>query len=471
MGCRHTEVAGQIPGIRNRATSWPALRRLIPTGLVVVFLLTGLESCRDSSRISPPVTVTLLDPGWLDQEFSAWRSHEVQQFTRETGIQVKLLPAPETAVDQLALWRKLLESDSDAPDVYAIDVIWPALLADHFIDLKPFLSQETTADFPALVTNDTVNGKLVALPYHADAGLLFYRTDLLQEYGYHAPPATWDELENMAARIQAGERAKGKKDFWGFVWHGAAAEGLTCNALEWQSSEGGGRIIEDDRTISVNNPQAIRAWKRAARWVGSISPPGVTAYLEWDALNIWRSGNAAFMRNWPASYIVSRGEDSKVKDRFAGTLLPQGRDGHADTLGGASLSVSRRSKHPQEAVALVRYLCRRDVQLSRSLATSQPPTTLDLYDDAQVLRANPLFVQLKQVFLNGVVARPSTVTGKDYPRVSEAYFKAVHSVLTKERIAERAAADLESELVRITGFKARPSLERISPARDRKGRR
>jgi trehalose/maltose transport system substrate-binding protein len=76
----------------------------------------------------------------------------------------------------------------------------------------------------------------------------------------------------MAARIQAGERAKGKKQFWGFVWQGAADEGLTCDALEWQASDGGGRIIEEDQTISVNNPLAIRAWQRAAHWVGSISP-------------------------------------------------------------------------------------------------------------------------------------------------------------------------------------------------------
>jgi trehalose/maltose transport system substrate-binding protein len=439
-------------GFRNQSHFLGSFRRLVTTGTVVVFLIVGLGACHHSSV--EPVTVTLLDPGWPDKEFSDWRDHEVAEFARETGIHVKLLPAPETALDQLSLWRKLLDSGPDAPDVYAIDVIWPSLLADDFIDLQPYLAQDTAVDFPWLVSNDTVNGRLVAMPYHADAGLLFYRTDLLRKYGYSSPPRTWDELEKMASRIQTGERANGNKDFWGFVWQGAAAEGLTCNALEWQASEGGGRIIEEDGTISVNNPQTIRAWDRAARWVGSISPPGVVAYREWDALNLWHSGNAAFMRNWPTSFIVSR-DGSSLGTRFAVALLPKGQVGHSATLGGAGLSVSPHSRHPKEAVALVRYLCRRDVQLARSLVTSQPPTIPDLYADPKALKANPHFALLEQLFHEGLVTRPSTVTGKKYTEVSKAYFDTVHSVLTREKSAAKAAADLERQLVQITGMKVR----------------
>jgi len=450
---RHSQRVCANSSSRDWSLFLGSFRRLVLTGLSVVSLILILASCHHSSV--EPVTVTLLDPGWPDQEFSDWRDHEVAQFTRETGIQVKLLPAPETALDQLSLWRKLLESGPDAPDVYAIDVIWPAILADYFVDLKPYLAQDTAADFPWLVSNDTVNGRLVAVPYHADAGLLFYRTDLLRKYGYRSPPETWDQLEKMAARIQIGERAAGHTDFWGFVWQGAAAEGLTCNALEWQASEGGGRIIEEDGTISVNNRQAIRAWDRAARWVGSISPPGVVAYREWDALNVWRAGNAAFMRNWPTSFIVSRSEGSSIRSRFAVTLLPKGQLGHAGALGGASLSVSRYSRHPKEAVALVRYLCRRDVQLARSRITSQPPTIPGLYQDPAALKANPHFALLEQLFHEGLVTRPSTVTGKRYTEVSEAYFSAVHSVLTREKPTAKAAADLERKLIQITGMRIR----------------
>ena len=196
----------------------------------------------------------------------------MQQFTEETGIRVSFIPGPESSWQRVLLWRELLETGAPGPDVYDMDVISPGTLAEYFLDLKPYFSNEISAQFPATAAAYTVDHKLVAMSYRADIGLLYYRTDLLRQYGYREPPRTWDDLEIMAARIQAGERAKGKKEFWGFVWQGAADEGLTCNALEWQAAEGGGRIIEEDQTISVNNPRVIRAWQRAAHWVGSISP-------------------------------------------------------------------------------------------------------------------------------------------------------------------------------------------------------
>ena len=452
MQCR--QVAIQKMRNQGRIFSSLTFRSVIRAGLSGVFLMTGLQGCQKPAPDPGPVTITLLDPGLLDPEFTTWRKHEEEEFTHETGIRVKDLPAPETAVDQLALWRKLLQNPSNAPDVFAIDVIWPALTAEYSLNLNAYRS-DTAQDFPALVANDVVNGQLVAMPYHVNVGMLFYRTDLLRAYGYRAPPSTWDELEKMAARIQAGERAKGKKDFWGYVWQGAASEALTCNALEWQVSEGGGRIIEDDRTISINNPNAIRSWERAAHWIGSISPPGVVAYKEWDAINLWRSGNAAFMRNWPTYYLASQNEGSVIRGKFAATLLPGGRGGRVGTFGGGSFSVFRNSRHPAQAIALVRYLCRRDVELARMRETFQPPVIPELYDAPEVLKTGPHFAELKQLLLEDTVARPSTVTGAKYGQVSEAYFNGVHSVLTKEKTAAQAASDLEQQLALITGFPVR----------------
>jgi trehalose/maltose transport system substrate-binding protein len=424
-------------------------------GPVCIVLLSWLfEGCARPS-VHEPVTLTLLEE-WTNKTFNEGRQQELEQFTRDTGIRVKLLPSPESARDKLALWQELLRTGASGPDVYGIDVIWPRILHEDFIDLKPYFGTGLSAQFPAITASYTVDEKVVAIAYRADIGLLFYRTDLLQQYGYRAPPTTWDELEIMAARIQAGERSAGKKAFWGYVWQGTAAEALTCNALEWQAGEGGGQIIERDKTISVNNPDAIRAWQRAATWVGSISPPSVVGYTEWDSLNVWIAGDAAFMRNWPTAYVDSQAPDSPIRNRFDIALLPGGKAGRVGTLGGAGLAVSRFSAHRQEALELVRYLSRRDVQVKRSRVLSEPPTLPELYDLPEVLEPHPGFALLNLAFRTGTVSRPSNVTGTKYQAVTDAYIQAVHSVLAGQKSAPEAAAGLEHELSRITDFKKGP---------------
>jgi trehalose/maltose transport system substrate-binding protein len=203
-----------------------------------------------------------------------------------------------------------------------------------------------TPTCPPCCTNNTVDDRLVALPLRIGFGMLYYRTDLLEKYGFDAPPTTWDELEMMAQTIQDGERADGNAEFWGFVWQGNAYEGLTCNALEWQVSNGGGSVVNPDGAISVNNSATIDAFERAAGWVDTISPPGVLSYQEEDARGVWHAGNAAFMRNWPYAYSTSL-ESEAIGDNFDVAPLPAGEaDSGAATLGGWHIGVSRYSSQP-----------------------------------------------------------------------------------------------------------------------------
>src|SRR5271169_5827116 len=421
----------------------------IACAILFFFLASG---CHSAGRGSSEVTLTLIDQAWVDKEYQLRLREQLLEFKKQTGIQVEVLPAPEAAVEQLLAWRRLLESGAKTPDVYAIDVIWPGILADNLLDLRTYVpAEEIKIHFPQLVSNSTVNGRLVALPTDLTEGVLFYRLDLLREYGYHAPPKTWQELETMAKRIQAGERAKGNKEFWGYVWQGAPSEALTCNALEWQVSEGGGTILDENGRITVNNPQAITAWERAARWVGSISPPGVTAYQEGDAFNVWQTGKAAFMRNWPNAYVAARDENSPTREHFDIAPLPAGRAGSAATLGGQGYGVSRYSLHPREAAMLVRFLTSRNEQARRSRKSSNPPVIPELYKDPEILARNSYFSTILLAYRQGAAVRPSTVAGKKYPDVSRAYFEAVHAVLSHKKLAPQAAVELQQKLAEILG--------------------
>jgi len=372
------------------------------------------------------------------------------KFSEATGITVNLIPGEASATDRLAIYNQQLGAGSGDNDVYQIDVIWPGILAQHATDLSKSLADTAKLQFEAIIQNNTVNGALVGMPWFTDAGLLYWRSDLLQKYGIEAGPQTWAELETMAKTIQDGERGA-NADFQGFVWQGLAYEGLTCNALEWQYSNGGGSIIEPDGKVSINNPQAIAALDRAAKWVGNISPQDVTTYKEAETVNVFAPGNAAFARNWP--YMWSVTQDAAAGSTLIGKVdvspLPKG-DGadarNADTLGGWQMMVSKYSGKQDAAIEFVKYMCSPEVQKSFAIERSHLPTIASVYDDPDVAAASEFMPRLKPVFQGGAVARPSTVSGELYNSVSTAYFQRVNQVLTGATSASDAVGQIESEL-------------------------
>ncbi|MBZ9603143.1 ABC transporter substrate-binding protein [Phyllobacterium chamaecytisi] len=374
-----------------------------------------------------------------------------QRWAAQTGNTVQIVSAPVNDSDRLPLYQQMLAAHSSDIDIYQIDVIWPGILGSHFIDLKPYSNGTEKDHFPAIVKNNTVNGQLLAMPWYTDAGVLYYRKDLLEKYGA-AVPQTWDELTETATKIQEAERSAGNKQMWGFVWQGKADEGLTCDAFEWVFSHGGGSIVEPDGRISINNAKAAKAIDLAASWIGKISPTSTLNDAEEESRGIFQTGNAVFMRNWPYAWSLANSADSPVRDRVGVAILPQGGANgiHTAVLGGWQLAVSKYSKHPKEAAELVMYLTSSDGEKERAIKGSYNPTRPDLYKDPEVLSAVPFFGTLYETFANAE-ARPSGVTKDRYNQVSVAFLQAVHSVLSGQEAAAPALNNLETSINDIQG--------------------
>ncbi|SEJ63328.1 maltose-binding protein /trehalose-binding protein /sucrose-binding protein /palatinose-binding protein [Deinococcus reticulitermitis] len=372
-------------------------------------------------------------------------------WAKKTGNTVKLIQVPKETDQRLALYQQQLGAKASDVDVYMIDVVWPGLVGQHLLDLNKYVpAAEVKQHFPAIVQNNTIGGKLVGMPFFTDAGVLYYRTDLMKKYGYNAPPKTWNELATMAQKIQAGERKTNAK-FVGFVFQGKNYEGLTCDALEWISSFGGGTIVDNSGKITINNPKAVQALQAIQALIGTASPAAVTTYGEEEARNVWQAGNAAFMRNWPYAYAAGQAKGSPIAGKIGVAALPAGPGGKpAATLGGWQLAVNAYSKNPKEAASLVQYLTGKEEQKRRAIEGSYNPTIAALYKDQQVLKAVPFFGSLYDVFINAV-ARPATVTGSKYNQVSDAFSTAVYGVLTKKSAPGPALKTLEGQLTRIKG--------------------
>ncbi len=360
------------------------------------------------------------------------------------NITVNRIDGDPSTTDLMATYLTVFEAQASDLDVIRVDVVYPGVLADHLLDLNEYTPQDQLDSYiPSLLVNNTVDGRLVALPIRLGFGMLVYRTDLIEKYGYDGPPATWEELEEMAQTIQDGEREEGNPEFWGYVWQGDAYEGLTCNAMEWQVSNGGGMIINPNGEIEVNNEAAIAAFERAAGWVGTISPPAVTGFNEPASNEVWLAGNAAFMRYWPGGYATAM-QSELISEVFATAPLPAGDSGEgASTMGGWEIGVSRYSAHPEAAAAFAVYMTGEENAKPYAIDTAFPPVILDLYNDPDIQEAVPY---ASPEIVEIVTPRPSTVTADKYNEVSSLYFTAVHDILTGASDAATAMELLELDL-------------------------
>lgn len=411
--------------------------RLLVAGMAVASL--GAQA----AEVSLVSGSTGRDLDFLERNLAKWE--------QETGHTVNLVAMPSSTTDQFGLYRQWLAAGNDDVDVYQVDVIWAPQLADQFVDLTDHMRDVVGDHFPSIIESQTVNGKLVALPAFTDAPALYYRKDLLDKHG-KSVPTTWDEMAATAKEIMDAERAAGNGDMWGFVFQGNAYEGLTCDALEWVMSHGGGQIVEPDGTISVNNARAAQALETAKGWVGTIAPEGVLAYQEEESRGVWQLGNSVFMRNWPYAFSLGNSDDSPIKGKFDVAPLPSSGPGgrSAATLGGWNLSVSKYSKNPDAAISLVRFMGSKEFQKARAMENSNLPTIVSLYDDPDIKREQPIIPRWKEVFLNAV-PRPSAPTKVKYNEVSSLFWSAVHDTLSGNGSASDNLEILEARLEDLKG--------------------
>ena len=349
-----------------------------------------------------------------------------KRFTKDTGIKVSVTPHPaasDAAYSQLA---RAFSSKSSSIDVAMIDVVWPGAFAPYLVNLKPKLGKQSKLHAAGIVQNDTIGGKLVAMPWFGDYGILYYRTDLLKKYGYKAPPTTWADLFKMAKKIQDGEQ-KSNPNFAGFVFQGNSYEGLTCNALEWIASAGGGHMIDNGKA-TIDNPKATTILDAMRAQIGKTTPRGVTSYQEDQTEHAFDSGDAAFARNWPYQYGIGATAGSKVKGKFSVTTLPHGAAGKpVGTVGGWQLAVSKYSKHKDATIEFVRYMTSPAVEKFDAITNSNVPTIPSVAKDKAVVKTNPY---LKPAIASVArVTRPAKFLGTHYNEASKVIYQGINQIL------------------------------------------
>jgi multiple sugar transport system substrate-binding protein len=358
------------------------------------------------------------------------------------GVMVKFQAMPANTDTQHDAYVTYLSARESSIDLYSLDVIWTAEFAraGWIVTLpEDYIRPDEFLDGP--LESVTYEGTFYAVPWFTDAGVLYYRKDLLEEAGVPVPE-TWADFRRACTEI-AGPRGMD-----GFVWQGARYEGLVCDFLEFLWSVGG---TLDETTVLENPKAAERGVVEALGLMISftesgISPAGVLTYKEEDSRRLFTEGQSLFLRNWPYVWSMAEGEGSKIRGLAGIAPLPHAeRQTSYSTIGGWNIALSTYSKHPDEALDFLRFITGERSMKKRAIEGGYLPTLRSTYEDADVLAANPHFASFSEVFQN-TRNRPRS---PHYPRMSDIIQENVHRALTYEIEPGVAAANMVSKLAEI----------------------
>ena len=354
----------------------------------------------------------------------------------QNAVHASYLELP-SAADGVALHKRLvaLLKSKNAPDVFSLDLVRVAEVAAAGLALPlgaHFSAADMQAFFPGIVDGCTVGDELMALPWFADSGMLFSRTDILDKIGADVPQ-TWDDLVSSATKGIGGDV------HYGFLWQGKRSEALVCNLVSVVGSNGGRILDADGTTVKIAEPEAVEAVQFLFNVINGshISPPSVLTWDEEPCRKRFNAGQAVFLRNWSYTWGLAQQADSAIAGKISVSPLPHfpGKQSAA-CLGGFQYGVNAHSKNRNAALDFLRWLSSRQTQLRFATVNGLAPTRQSIFDDPALAKAQPFLAQLKNVFV-GAVARPVT---RKYPEVTLAIQSEVRHALGTGDVASSLTA-------------------------------
>ncbi len=400
---------------------------------LLILSIPGLAGCTKKAEEGK---TTLHFVTWKPNIPEAWE--EIYSIFETEHPDIKLIketgPHSSTAFHDL-LTQKLKNRSEDV-DIFLMDVIWPPefAAAGWAMPLEDvFTPPERKKFLSGTILANSYEGEIYGVPLFIDSGILYYRRDLLEKYGFK-PPETWQEMVEQAKKI-VSEEAKNGVELYGFSGQFKQYEGLVCDMMEYILSNGGNIINPETGKSGIAEKPAIEAVRFVRdNIIGKIAPVGALTYQEPESLDLFIQGKAVFHRNWPYAWEVSNNpERSTIVGKAGIARLPHFPGGRSySSLGGWQVGISSYSKNKEAAWTFVKFLTSERIQKLLALKAGRAPTRKKLYEDAEILKAYPHFSGMKDVFLTA------------YPRPGTPLYPAVSNVL--QRYFSKAISDPSSDI-------------------------
>ncbi|MEZ0536538.1 ABC transporter substrate-binding protein [Caldicellulosiruptoraceae bacterium PP1] len=418
------------------------MKRLVSL-LVVFALVLGLFSVVTASTSSTKKQVTITYVRGKDETHATEKI--IKEFMKKNpDIKVIFKENPsDTGQNHDQLVTVFSAGGSDI-DVFDMDVIWPAEFAQagYTLTLDRFIKRDKinlTDYIKGTIDAARFKGQMWAFPKFIDAGVLYYRKDIVPE---NEVPKTWDQLIKVAKKYQGKNGTK-----YGYLMQAKQYEGLVCDAIEFIASHGGS-VVDGSGNIIVNNKGTIDGLKKLREVVtAGITPKNINTFTEVETHTAFINGEAVFTRNWPYMWAMVNSDQSKVKGKVGIAPLPAGTKGSAATLGGWMVGINKYSKNPEAAWRLTKYLVTKEGQKLMAIYNGNVPVYKPLFNDKDVIKALPLVGDKK--FVSAILAAVPRPVSPVYPKLSDVMQIEISSVVNGTKTVDKAVKDMDTKMKEI----------------------
>ncbi len=388
-------------------------------------------------------------PVWTQQPITIKtliRADEAQQLKplvtkfnqQHPDIKFEIVEAPSDSNQVEDLYTSSFLLGNSPFDVVYMDIVWtPKFAAAGWLrDISDRLSAtEAEPYLKGDIAGGMYQDRLYRLPFRSDAGMLYYRQDLLEKSGYE-PPETFAELLEISQDLQQQKLVD-----WGYVWQGKQYEGLAAMFVEVLQGNGAFWVNPDTLEVGLDQPEAIAAVEFLREAIAlEVSPPGVTTYAEEEARLLFQNGKAVFLRNWP--YVYSLAAESAIAGKYK--IKPMVHAvGHSSgaTLGGWGLGISTTSKHPDAAWQVIEFLSSEASQREFILATGFVPSRIALFNDPDIVAKYDYYPQLLKVVQSSALRPPIP----QYAQASDILQRYLSAAITGKMTPEQAMQNAAQE--------------------------
>ncbi len=418
-------------------------KNFTPVRIIILFLIISTVSLLLNPTLvkkifESPEPVRIYFADHISQAYA----EVIKKFNEENKGKIEVIPIHVAFEKFTTNERKEILSrnlrGNDVIDIFAVDLIWIENFSKWGTDLTEFFNENSYLQLNSKVVDACkVNGMLAAIPINIDAGIMYYRKDILRKLPDYEMiskkllnSVTWEEFIRLSER----------KELQGhpfYIFPADDYEGLVCSYFEILNQLERGTGILDFNPESVNSVKAIEFISNLVNHY-KISPPDVVNLRELSGFEYFINHDAVFLKGWP-SLINDSTTDFYLNQKQAEIdVMPLPHIAGSDPstiLGGWPLMISKYSKHKKEAWEFIKFLLREDIQKKIYIMRKQIPVNMKLLADADFVKSHPEITLLIEAVNKGSF-RPFR---KDYSAVSEILSKNIYLAIKQKQTPHRAA--------------------------------